>query len=362
MFHAGSIPRIQSKRTLVMYESDVHGNLIKRSRPAAQILLKNAPEPSFKSVRTLDGEQFALAWGGPFVGSKNTIEIRTLDKLVESFSELAAPLHLAGRKLVANGPLCCGRNASVRVFDLDERRVVAELPVASPFAMASGGLLFGRIRRRYDFDTDPIVDPSLSEQFPELSAIIDAEGGVLVCCDQAGKVAFTLSEVELGRAYPELTGLALSRDETTLYYCGRRSAGAVDVAAGRVRWVRHFGADQGEHFVSLQPLALSSDETRLAVAGLAGESEPSIRILSTLDGAELEGVRSDGRWNALIYHGSTLIAAGSVGRLTLLDECMQRREMKAATSGINDVAVFGGGLLCACDQRQLRYLPLLDDE
>jgi hypothetical protein len=109
-------------------------------------------------------------------------------------------------------------------------------------------------------------------------------------------------------------------------------------------------------------VALSSDETRLAVAGIAAPNEPSLRILSTVDGDELDSVRSDGRWNALTFHGSTLIAAGTAGRLILLDECKQRREMKAATSGINDVAVLGGGLLCACNQRQLRYLPLLDDE
>ena len=93
---------------------------------------------------------------------------------------------------------------------------------------------------------------------------------------------------------------------------------------------------------------LSPDEARLAVAGAAGSMEPSIRTISTLDGNELDNVRSDGRWDELILHGSTLIATGNAGRLILLDECKQRREMRAATSGINDVAVLGGGLLCAC--------------
>jgi hypothetical protein len=222
--------------------------------------------------------------------------------------------------------------------------------------------VFGRIRRHYSFESGPIVDPSLSARFSELQAIIDADGGVLVCCDYDGKVAFAISEKELAHPYAELTGLVLSRDETTLYYCGRQSVGAVNVSGGRVRWVRHFGANQGAHFVSLHQVALSLDETRLAVAGTAGSMEPSIRILSTIDGDELDSVRSDGRWDTLVFHGSNLIATGSAGRLILLDECKQRREMKAATSGINDVDVLGGGLLCACDQRQLRYLPLLDDE
>src|SRR6185436_5202889 len=63
MFHAGSVPRIKSKRTLVMNESDVHGAVTQRTRPAAQILLKDAPQPSYNAVRMLDGEHFALAWG-----------------------------------------------------------------------------------------------------------------------------------------------------------------------------------------------------------------------------------------------------------------------------------------------------------
>jgi hypothetical protein len=362
MFHTGSIPRINSKRTLVMNETDARGDVTQRTRPAAQILLKDAPQPSYKAVRTLDGEQFALAWGGPYISSDNSVEIRTLDTLVETISDLAAPLHLAGRKLVANGPLCDGQNASARVYDLDQRRVIAELPLAWPYVLSSAGLMFGRIRRHYDFEDGPIVAPSLSARFPELRAIIDADGSVLVCCDLAGKVAFTISEEELAKPYPELTGLVLSRGETTLYYCGRRSVGAVDISGGQVRWVRHFGANTGERFLSLRSIALSPDETRLAVGGMAGSKEPSLRMLSTLDGNELDRVRSDGRWDALLFHGSTLIAAGSAGRLMLLDECKQRREMKAASSGINEVAILGDGLLCACDQRQLRYLPLLDDE
>ncbi len=363
MFHAGSVPRIKSKRTLVMNETDVHGAVTQRTRPAPQILLKDAPQPSYKAVRTLDGEHFALAWGGPYVNSDNAVEIRTIDKLVDCISGLAAPMHIAGRRLVANGPLWGGQNASARIFDLDKRCIIAELPLAPPYATLRSGLVFGRIRRHYNFESGPIVDPSLSAQFPELRAIIDAGGGVLVCCDHDGKVAFTISEEKLAHAYAELTGLVLSGDETTLFYCGRRSVGAVDVSGGRVRWVRHFGGtNQGEHFVALRSIALSPDEERLAVAGSAGPMEPSIRTLSTLDGNELDNVRSNGRWDALIFHGSTLIATGNAGRLILLDECKQRREMKAATSGINDVAVLGGGLLCACDQRQLRYLPLLDDE
>jgi hypothetical protein len=362
MFHAGSVPRIKSKRTLVMNETDVHGAVTQRTRPAAQILLKDAPQPSYKAVRTLDGEHFALAWGGPYVNSDNAVEIRTIDKLVDCISGLAAPMHLAGRRLVASGPLFGGQHASARVFDLDKRCIIAELPLAPPYATSRRGLVFGRIRRHYNFESGPIVDPSLSARFPELRAIIDADGGVLVCCDHDGKVASTFSQEELAHPYAEPTGLILSHDETTLYYCGGQSVGAVDVSGGRVRCVRHFGTNQGEHFVALRAIALSPDEARLAVAGSAGSMEPSIRTLSTLDGNELDNVRSDGRWDALIFHGSTLIATGNAGRLILLDECKQRREMKAATAGINDVAVIGGGLLCACDQRQLRYLPLLDDE
>lgn len=253
-------------------------------------------------------------------------------------------------------------NASAQVFDLDQRCVVAELPLSWPLAMTSNGLVFGRIRRHYDFESGPIVSPTLSAKFPALRAIIDADGGRLVGCDWRGKIAFSISEEELAEPYPELKGLVLSRDEATLYYCGQRSIGAVDVAAGRVRWVRHFGDNLGAHFLSLRPIALSPDETRLAVAGSAGAKEPSLRIVSTADGAELGCAYANGRWDALIFHGDTLIASGNGGRLMLIDEGGQRRELKAATAGINDIAVLGGGLLCACDQQQLRYLPLLDDE
>jgi hypothetical protein len=123
---------------------------------------------------------------------------------VDRISGLAAPLHLAGRKLVANGPLCGGQNASARVYDLDKRCVIAELPVASPYATSSSGLVFGRIRRHYNFESGPIVDPSLSARFLELRAIIDADGGVLVCCDHDGQVAFTISEEELAHPFGEL--------------------------------------------------------------------------------------------------------------------------------------------------------------
>jgi hypothetical protein len=185
-----------------MNETDMHGAVTQRTRPSAQILLKDAPQPSYNAVRMLDGEHFALAWGGPYINSPNAVEIRTIDRLVDSIFELAAPLSLAGRKLIANGPLCGGQNVSARVFDLDQRCIIAELPVAWPYVMSSRGLVFGRIRRHYHFESDPIVDPSLSARFPELRAIIDADGGVLVCCDVDGKVAFTISEEELAHLTP----------------------------------------------------------------------------------------------------------------------------------------------------------------
>ena len=229
-----------------------------RTRPAAQILLKDAPQPSYKAVRTLDGEHFALAWGGPYVNSDNAVEIRTIDKLVDSICGLAAPMHLTRRKLVANGPLCGGQNASAPLL--------RSRPAMYHRRTAPGAALRDVKQRPRVWPHSPPLQlrerphrqPSLSAQFPELRTIIDADGGVLVCCDHDGKVAFTISEEELAHPYAELTGLVLSRDEATLYYCGRRSVGAVDVSGGRVRWVRHFGTNQGEHFVALQPLALSS--------------------------------------------------------------------------------------------------------
>lgn len=70
MFKATSVPRMQSQRTLRMQETDSNGVVTQRTRPAAQILLKTAPQPSYQAVRVLDGEQFAVAWGGPYIVPK----------------------------------------------------------------------------------------------------------------------------------------------------------------------------------------------------------------------------------------------------------------------------------------------------
>ena len=277
MFHAHSIPLLEARRSVVMHETDAHGTVTQRDRPAARILLRDAPQPSFKAVRTIDNEQFALAWGGPYVSSANAVEVRTLDTLIDTWPGLGAPLSVCGRRLLASGPLCGGHQASTRIFDLDERRVLVELPVAPPRVMSPGGKIFARIRRHYDFENEPIVEPALAAGFHELRRIIDADGGVLVCCGLEGKVVFALTERELAEPYAELTGLALARDEATLYYSGHRSVGAVDVLSGRLRWVRHFGEALGDHYVRLREIALSPDETRLAVAGTSGRKEPSIR-------------------------------------------------------------------------------------
>jgi hypothetical protein len=361
-FHSSSTPLFNSRRSVVMHETDVHGKVTQRDRPAARILIKDAPEPSFQAVRTLDNEQFAVAWGGPYISSANAVEIRTLDTLIEAWAGLGAPLSVCGRRLLASGPLAGGQNASTRIFDLDDRRVIVELPVAPPCVMSPSSKIFARIRLHYDFESEPIVDPALAARFPELRKIIDADGGALVCCDLDGKVVFTITERQLAEPYAELTGLALARDESTLYYSGHRSVGAVDVLSGRLRWVRHFGEDCGERYVCLREIAISLDETRMAVAGASGSKEPSIRVLSTHDGHQVDSLPSAGRWDALVFHGATLIAGGNRGRVLLLDDHRQRREIKVASAGVNDLAVLGGGLLCACDQRQLRYLPLLDDE
>ncbi|WP_425616717.1 hypothetical protein NA78x_000371 [Anatilimnocola sp. NA78] len=362
MFHAHSVPLISSRRSVSMRETDTSGAVITRIRPAAQVLLKDSPQPMFEGVRAVGDGHFVLAWGGPYVYSSNAVELRTLQGLIDTWKDLGAPLAVCGHYLLANGPLVRGRNASTRIFDLVQRCILVELPLASPFLMSRSGLVFGRLRRYFGLESSPIADPTLSARFPELRALIDADGGLLVCCDLSGKVVFTITEQELAEPYPELTGLALSRDEMTLYYSGQRSVGAVDVSTGLLRWARHFGENVGEHFVCHRQIALSPDETRLAVAGLCGDREPSVRIISTLDGSAIDGVIAPDYWHALLFHGDTLIAGGNGGQLLLIDNHRQRREVKVSSAGINDLAVLGNGILCACNQRQLRFLPLLDDE
>jgi hypothetical protein len=246
MFHTGSIPLLTNRRSISMRETDVHGTVTQRERPAALILLKHAPEASFKGVRALDKGQFVLSWGGPYITSARAIEIRKLDKLIGAWAGLGSPLFVAGRRLLATGDLCGGHKASTRIFDLDDYRIEVELPVAPPYVMSSNDRIFARIRQRFGFESNPIVDPALAAPFPDLRKIIDADGGVLVCCKLDGEVIFTLTEMELAAPYAELTGLALGPDESTLYYSGHRSVGAVDVQSGRLRWVRHFGASSGD--------------------------------------------------------------------------------------------------------------------
>ena len=91
MFHAGSVPRIKSKRTLVMNETDVHGAVLSADSSSPRKSFSMLLQPSYKAVRTLDGEHFALAWGGPYVNSDNAVEIRTIYKLVDCISGLFSP-------------------------------------------------------------------------------------------------------------------------------------------------------------------------------------------------------------------------------------------------------------------------------
>lgn len=62
------------------------------------------------------------------------------------------------------------------------------------------------------------------------------------------------------------------------------------------------------------------------------------------------------------FHGPVLMAGDSQGALHLFDEAGNERNARCATAGIQDIAPAGDGVYVACRQRQLRYLPLLDDE
>jgi hypothetical protein len=64
------------------------------------------------------------------------------------------------------------------------------------------------------------------------------------------------------------------------------------------------------------------------------------------------------------FHGSVLLAGNSRGQLLLIDESYRRRELTVASgeTAVNDLAVIAGGVLCACNRKQLRIVPLLDDE
>jgi hypothetical protein len=313
----------------------------------AKIILKECPDRSWKSVCALDDRVFAAAWGGPYIGSPYGIQIRTLDGLVEEIADCAAPLVRAGTYLLSEGALCGGYSASTRV--LEDQRLVVELPVTHPYVLSSQGVLFARIRSHYGFGS-PIIEPERAAPFPELKNLIDAGSGVLVACDLAGRVQLTISEKELAAPYAELTGLALSPDENTLFYSGYRSVGAIDLSRREILWVKHFAE------VWHRRLALSADGTRLAVGGMG-----PVRVFDPA-GELVKELHCFGRIDALAYDGRTLMAAGNGKTLFLFDENHQAREMKVAAAGINGLAVIAGGVVIACDQRQLRFVPLLDGE
>lgn len=356
-FHHRSKPLWQhGKRTVVMNEIDASGAVTQRDRPAARVLIKDPSAKSFESVCTIDEARFALA-------TYDRAEIRSLPDgaLIDPLPGCITPVERCGSRLLADGAYTGGYAASTRVIDLESGKLEVELPVAHPRARSAAGLLFGRIRAHYGFGS-PIIEPARAAPFPELKQIIDASGGVLVACDLAGKVAFTIAEKRLAEPYAELTGLVLSRDERTLYYAGQQSVGAIDVERREIRWLKHFGHHQGEHYVWHRRIALSADERRIAVGGMSGSKEPSLRVLAAADGEVLQERSPGGRVDALMFHGEVLLAATNGGWVHAFDRSGQERSSKVSTAGINDMAVIGGGLLLACAQHQVRFFPLLDDE
>jgi hypothetical protein len=365
-FDPSSVPCWGGKRTIAMQELQASGSgkPAQRKRPAARILWNDA-EDRFRAVVALDETRVAVTLSGGHVDSPRSVEIRSL---LEEAPVLAAhpgcggPLYLSEPYLLSSGELSGGYEASTRVIDLRGGRVVQELPVSRPYVLTRAGALFARIRKRYDFESAPIVAPSLAEPFPGLHALIAADGGVLVKTDLRGAVAYALSESALAEPYPELIGLALSRDQSSLYYAGKRSVGALDVNDGRRRWVRNFGENTGSNFLAFYALALAPDEARIAVGGTAGVDEPALRVLDARDGRDLHSKKCNQRIEVLAFRGALLFAADNQGNLSIFDEEYSERRMRPAQAGIEDLAFTKDSALLACRQHELRVFPLLTDE
>lgn len=333
-FRADSQPLAEGKRTVEMAGG--------RARPGPIILTKECPG-LWKGVLALDDGRFAVAWGGG-IYSPLGIEIRTLDGIVDRIADSGAPLARTGKYLLSSGKYCDGHQASTRV--LEDHQLLIELPVAAPYALSRSGILYGYIRKPYQ--DHPIVDPALAAPFPELKQVIDAGASTLVGCDLDGKVQLMLP------GFDTLAGLALAPDERTLYFAGSTPSmegtiGAIDVSRREVIWKNTFPEWH-------RRLALSPDGSRLAVCGMG-----PLRVLSP-EGELLQELRCFGRIDALAYHGRMLMAAGNGKTLFLFDENHQPRDAKVAAAAIQDFAVVKGGVVLACDQRQLRFFPLLDDE
>jgi hypothetical protein len=363
MFHSQSQPLVPGRRTVEMSETTVSGATSRRKRPASVLLGKDQPFDQFTDLAVLDDERMFVAGGGSLVSSRRGVHVRRWPDLqVESTLPVNGDrFDLRAPWLLVSGALWRGERQSAMALDLASGQVRAEYPLRSPFLLTEGGFI-GGLRERYGWETHPAVDPALVRPWPELAALIDTARPLLVSCCWEGGVRWSLDVASFAPAFPTVKALARTPEGDAFFVATERSLAEVEFATGHVRWHQRWNDADPVPFVA--HAAVACDATRVAVGG---NSDGHVAPLRVLDRASHQvrfaGGASDGSAiECLAFHGRTLLAGTRSGLLLLFDEAFTRREVRLGRASIHQVCAVRGGVLAACHQRELRFLPLLDDE
>ncbi len=365
MFHAHSQPRAAGRRTVEMVENPVSGASSRRERPGPLLLGKDQPLDIFKALAPLDDERVLVAGGGSLITSFRQVQVRRWPDLkVESTLPAGGDdFDVRAPEVLAAGPLWRGEQQSALRMDLGSGQVLGEYPVRPPFLLTDGGFI-GWMRQRFDFETDSVVDPALLPPWPELAARLDTRRPLLLSCTWEGRVRWALDLATFAPEWTRVAAMARTPEGHTFFVATERSLAEVEFATGRVRWSQSWNDAPGAPLVS--HAAVACDATRVAVVGESHGQVARLRVLDrsrqrVLFAAEASD-RSALESVAFTARAGTLLVGTRSGLLLLFDEAFTRREVRLARVPIRDVCEARGGVLAACHQRELRFLPLLDDE
>ncbi|WP_434385033.1 hypothetical protein [Melittangium boletus] len=346
-----------------MLETPVCGPASRRSRPGSVVLGKDHPFERYSDLAVLDEERVLVGCGGSLISSPRAVQVRRWPDLQwdSTLPAGADVFDVRPPELLASGPLWRGERQSAVRMDLDSGRVLAEYPLRPPFLLTDGGFI-GCLRRRFDFETEPVTDPALLPPWPELAALVATARPLLVSCDWRGRVRWVLEVARIAPEFSTVKALARTPEGTTFCVATERALAEVDTGTGLVRWHQGWHDAPGTPF--LAHAAVIADATRVVVAGHSDGQVAPLRVLDrTTRTVRFAGGASDAAaLDCLAFHGRTLLAGTRSGGLLLLDEAFTRREVRLSRAAVNQVLPVRGGVLAACNQRELRFLPLLDDE
>ncbi len=363
MFTPHSRPVATGRRTVEMTETPLSGPSTRRPRPGTLLLGKDQPFEQFNDLAVLDDECVLVAGGGPLISSTRGVQLRRWPDLqVEATLPAGGDVFdVLGPSLLASGPLWGGMRQSGVRMELPTGRVRAEYPLHPPFLITEGGFI-GWIRQRFDFETEPVVDPALLSPWPELAALFEPRRPFLVSCTWEGKVRWTLDVATFAPEYADVKALARAPEGERFFVGTERSLAELELATGRVHWSQGWNGPPGTS--SVAHAAVACDTTRVAIGGWTAGTVSPLRVIDRATARVVfQGGASDiSAIESLAFHEGTLRAGTRSGLLLLFDEAYTRREVRLSRASVNQVCVTQGGVLAACNQRELRFLPLLDDE